>query len=260
MELIKLSYLQIDETINELIKIQEQYPDYDLSQFKSLVSANQYYQLYQTLSKYVFQNSEVLDWGCGNGHFSYFLFKAGYKAFGFSFNDFKFREYLTQFDYEFKLGKHDEPCLIPYLDNTFNAVVSVGVLEHVRETGGNEIDSLKEIYRILKPGGYFICYHFPNQFSWIESISAHIPNKHYHQYRYNTKMILNLCEKTNLELLEIKRYGVLPRNIWSNLPNQIKNSRLMSNICNITDEILKYPCSLLCQNYLFVAKKPDNII
>lgn len=257
MDLQRLKDLEIKQITEDLIKLQEQYPSYDLLQFKSLVSANQYIKLYKILSKYVVKNGKVLDWGCGNGHFSYFLLKAGYQAFGFSFNDFNFRQHLDKLDYQFQLGNHHEPTIISYPNNTFDSVVSVGVLEHVKETGGNEIESMKEIYRILKPGGYFICYHFPNQLSWIESLASIIPNKHHHEYRYNTKMIYSLCQTTNLEILEIQRYGFLPRNIWWNLPNTIKNSRFMSNIWNISDEVLKYPGSLLCQNYLFVARKPE---
>jgi SAM-dependent methyltransferase len=259
MNLDKLNYSEIADIIKELIEIQGQYPTYGLYQFQSLVSANQYYKLYQILSKYVVKGSRVLDWGCGNGHFSYFLLKAGYQTSAFSFKDFNFRHYLNlnQLDYEFQLGTDNEPKKIPFSDSIFDSVVSVGVLEHVRETGGNEVDSMQEIYRILKPGGYFICYHFPNQLSWIELLASIIPDKHHHEYRYDTKMIYNLCQATKLEILEIERYGFLPRNIWWNLPNTIKNSPLMSNIWNITDEFLKYPGSLLCQNYLFVAKKPD---
>ncbi|PPJ63020.1 class I SAM-dependent methyltransferase [Cuspidothrix issatschenkoi] len=248
--------IETKQIINELMEIQAEYPNCDLSQFQSLISANQYNQLYLILSKYIVKGSKVLDWGCGNGHFSYFLLTAGYQTDGFSFNDFSLRQYL-KLNYNFKLGNRQEPKILPYANNQFDAVVSVGVLEHVRETGGNEIDSLKEIYRILKPGGYFICYHFPNQFSWIETISAYIPNKHHHEYRYNKRMINNLCQQSGLEILELKRYGFLPRNISSKLPKRLKKSALISNIWNISDEILQYLFSWFCQNYLFVTQKPD---
>lgn len=260
MQSSQLSNLQIKQIINELIEMQTKYPNCDLSQFQSLIGANQYYQLYQLLSKYIVKGSQVLDWGCGNGHFSYFLLAAGYQTYGFSFNDFPLRQYLKlkdQLNYEFKLGTHQEPKILPYPNDQFDAVVSVGVLEHVRETGGNEIDSLKEICRILKPGGYFICYHFPNQFSWIESISLYIPNKHHHKYRYNQQIINNLCQQTGLEIAELKPYGFLPRNISSKLPKILKKSALISNIWNISDKILQYLLSWFCQNYLFIAKKPD---
>lgn len=244
-----------NQIISELMKIQAENNNCELLQFRSLITAQQYIYLYQILAKYVNTGKIVLDWGSGNGHFSYFLLKSGYKTSGFSFQDFYLRQYFNGFDYEFKQGNEIKPSVIPYPDNKFDAVVSVGVLEHVRETGGNEISSLQEIYRILKPGGYFICYHFPNQFSWIEAIASLFPAKHHHTYRYTTKLIKIFCQQTNFEFLEIKRYGILPRNIWGNLPIFLRNSPLIAKFFNLSDEILKYPFSWICQNYYFVARK-----
>ncbi|MBD2002113.1 MULTISPECIES: class I SAM-dependent methyltransferase [Cyanophyceae] len=250
------SHSNFNEIVNELIKIQEQNIDYSLWQFRSLISANQYRLLYRIFSKYVVQGSQVLDWGCGNGHFSYFLVKSGYKTSGFSFDDFCLIKSINSLGYDFQKGIWEEPTAIPYSDNKFSAVVSVGVLEHVRETGGNEITSLKEILRVLQAGGFFICYHFPNKFSLIEAIASLFPNKFHHQYRYTRKSIETLCEETGFEVIEVQRYGFLPRNMWGVFPKAIRNSRLLAWIWDFLDGILTYPFSWLCQNYLFVARKP----
>ncbi|MBQ4132690.1 MAG: methyltransferase domain-containing protein [Desulfovibrionaceae bacterium] len=45
---------------------------------------------------------------------------------------------------------------------------SIGVFEHVHETGGDQLASLKEISRVLKPEGFFLCFHLPNKYSWVE--------------------------------------------------------------------------------------------
>ncbi len=247
--------LTSEQIIWELIKIQEQDHHCNLRQFRSLVSAHQYTLLYQTLRKYIPTGKTVLDWGCGNGHFSYFLLKSGYQTVGFSFDDFYFRRYFDSQNYEFELGNYAHPQLISATTGKFDAVVSVGVLEHVRETSGSEIDSLQEISRILKPGGYFICYHFPNQFSLIEAIASQIPGKHHHRYRYTQAQIKTLCQQTQFALLEIQRYGLLPRNFWELGPKFGRNSRLIAALWNYSDNLLKYPFSLLCQNYMFVAQK-----
>lgn len=252
----EVNTLNVNDIFAELIKLQEHHNNYGLLQFTSLVSANQYLRLYKTFLKYVEKESEVLDWGCGNGHFSYFLASCGYKTYGFSFDDFGLREKLNNFTYQFSQGNFEEPTALAYIDNKFNAVVSVGVLEHVRETGGNEITSLREVFRILQPGGFFICYHFPNQFSLIEAIASLVPNKFHHRYRYTRESIEALCQEAGFELLEVYRYGFLPRNIWGIFPQIIRNSRLVSWLWNLLDDILSYPFSMFCQNYLFVAKKP----
>ncbi|MBD1879136.1 class I SAM-dependent methyltransferase [Coleofasciculus sp. FACHB-T130] len=251
-----VSNLNINGITHELIKIQEQNSNCSLWQFRSLVSANQYLRLYKIFLKYVPKESEVLDWGCGNGHFSYFLVKAGYKTSGFAFEDFCVRETPNSSTYEFRKGSAEDPTAIPYPDNKFNAIVSVGVLEHVRETGGNEITSLREIFRLLQPGGVFICYHFPNQFSLIEAIASRLPNKYHHQYRYTRQSIKTLCQETGFEVLEVQRYGFLPRNMWGVFPKAIGNFPLLAWSWDFLDDILAYPFSVVCQNYLFVARKP----
>ncbi|MFW6357601.1 MAG: class I SAM-dependent methyltransferase [Chroococcales cyanobacterium] len=159
---------KLNSISRQLITLQES-NDYSLFQFKSLVSSHQYSRLYQLILNTLPSGSAILDWGCGNGHFSYFLANQGYQTFGFSFEDFPLRHTLNNLDYSFTKGNIEQPKRLPYQDAEFDAVVSVGVLEHVRETGGNEISSLQEITRILKPGGLFIS--FPQEdsrhsFSW----------------------------------------------------------------------------------------------
>jgi SAM-dependent methyltransferase len=201
----------------------------------------------------------VLDWGCGNGHFSYALLRLGYKAHGFELGDFRLRKYLSE-DYQFHQANPRDPNILPYPNNEFDAVVSVGVLEHGRvDTGGTEEVSLRQIYRVLKPGGYFICYHFPNRFSWIEAITSIILRKHHHSYRYTKRSIQELCWRTGYELQEMQRYGALPRNSWNSVPQRIRYSPMVANAWNAIDHVMSYPFSPLCQNYLFVAKKPPTL-
>ncbi len=244
--------------MGELIALQAQDRQCNLSQFRSITSAEQYQKLYQLLQQYVAPRSAVLDWGCGNGHFSYFLARSDYQAYGYAFEDFYLREQLNQFGYKFKRGTPTDAIAIPYEDQQFDAVVSVGVLEHVRETGGDEIASLKEIFRLLKPGGYFICYHLPNQSSWIDPIAALVPNKHHHLYRYTRASIQTLCQTAGLALLDVQRYGVLPRNFWGNLPTSIRTSTAIARSWNLADTTLSTIFSPFCQNYWFVAQKPSN--
>src|SRR5512134_3570373 len=65
-----------------------------LVQFRSLAGAHQYLRLYELWRRFVPAGAEVLDWGAGNGHFSYFLSRAGYRATGFSFNPFDYAQWL----------------------------------------------------------------------------------------------------------------------------------------------------------------------
>ncbi|MFQ4138823.1 class I SAM-dependent methyltransferase [Nodosilinea sp. PGN35] len=227
-------------------------------QFMSLVGAHQYRRLYRLCDRHLVPGSRVLDWGCGNGHFSYYLVNKGYQTCGFAFEPFPLLPELVAQGFEFQRGTPAEPVRLPYGDGEFDAVVSVGVLEHVREGQGDELASLREIYRILKPQGIFLCYHLPNRYSWIEWLSTRLPHKYYHQYRYTRADIGALCAQAQLHLLAVKRYGLLPRNVVGRWPG-VGQQPLVAAAWDGCDRALGVALSGLCQNYYFVAQKsPGN--
>lgn len=247
---------QVDKILQDVIALQAEHKIYDLRLFKSLVSADQYRRHYYKIARYVAPGSTVLDWGCGAGHFSYGLTKLGFRTSGYGFYDFELRRHLPA-DYDFSLGSFDDPVTIPYPDGHFDAVVSVGVLEHVRETGGNELGSMQEVARILRPGGHFLCFHFPNKRSLMEQLNVVLKAVHHHTYKYDRQNIEFLCLQSGLELLEVRRYGALPRNVWNKLPERYRNSKLIARAYNVADDLLALPLSITCQNYMFVARKPS---
>jgi SAM-dependent methyltransferase len=244
-----------DETIlRELLELAERRPSLEI--FRALASSHQYARLYRLMRRHVPPGSRVLDWGAGNGHFSYFLQRAGYRATGFSFHSDGYREFLPDADYAFAPGSEAEPVALPFASASFDAVGSVGVLEHVRETGGSEVASLREIGRVLRPGGVFVCFHFPNRTSWIDLAARAIPGKHFHTYRYARTDILRLVGAAGLEPVEIERYGMLPRNAWHRAPRALRRARVVARAWDALDVLLALPLGVFCQNYCFVARAP----
>jgi ubiquinone/menaquinone biosynthesis C-methylase UbiE len=246
-----------DEKISDqIVQLASKSPDTLLWEFGSVASASQYHHLYRVFQKFVKKGSVVLDWGTGNGHFPYWLLKSGYKVEEFGFQGKEYINWFDQKNISYKRGSEKEPVKLPYNDNHFDAVSSVGVLEHVRDTNGNEVASLKEINRILKPGGLFVCYHFVNKYAWVEYVVRHFfPRKHHHRYRYTSSMIKDFLNQSNFELLAIRRYGILPRTSLGKVPGRLKYSAALSRLWNYLDEILSLILNPLCQNYLFVAHK-----
>ncbi len=229
----------------------------NLFQFNSLITGSQYINAYKLVDKYVKPDSKILDWGAGNHHFTFFLLENGHCVVSYSLvNESEISEMLKkQFGDKVNIIVNPEsPIKLPFHDQEFDVVTSIGVLEHVKESNGDELESLREIKRILKNNGIFICYHFPNKYSWIEYLSSKIKNKYRHHCLYSKGQIKKLVEDSGLKLLEIKRYGFLPRLTFNNL----NANQSMADIFNITDTVLSKIFSIFCQSYLFVLQKQDQ--
>ncbi len=227
-------------------------------QFGSLAGARQYVRLYRLVRRHVPAGAQVLDWGTASGHFSYFLTRSGYHATGFDLEGASQAGWLGEPYERYVPGSPGDPVRLPFPDASFDAVTSVGVLEHVRETGGSEPESLAEIRRVLRPGGVFLCYHLPNRYSWIEFLSSRVPGKHHHPHRYVRADVARLTREAGLELREVGRYGILPRNALARLPRALRRATWVANVWDAADALLGALLSPLCQNYAFVARRPRD--
>jgi SAM-dependent methyltransferase len=243
-----------DEVIAELQRRAQTDPR--LPQFKAIASAHQYRRLHALAQRLLPPGASVLDWGAGNGHFSTFLVRAGYRATGYSFEPFDFVEALRAPGYVAVPGDPASPVRLPFADGSFDAVVSCGVLEHVREFKGTESGSMAEIARILRPGGVFLCYHFPNASSWIEFGSRLTPGKYAHRYRFTEADIRALAGGAGLELEELGRYQVIPRNLWGRLPRALRDSRPLAHLVDALESVVATVARPIAQNWFFVARKP----
>ncbi len=228
----------------------------DLLQFRSLVTAHQYLPLYAAVERHFDRDDHLLDWGCGNGHVSWTLLRSGWKRLsGFSFEDFPLLNRMPN-SFEFVKGDLHEPVRLPFPDGSFDGVLSVGVLEHVTETGGREHESLAEIGRVLRPGGRFLCAHFPNRGSWIELLARRMQGRHHHVRLYDEDDIRRLARGAGLELIEIRSYGILPRNAWARVPSWLRSSGMAARLWDLTDALLGRFLPWFVQNHLWVGRRP----
>jgi hypothetical protein len=120
--------------------------------------------------------------------------------------------------------------------------------------------SLLEIARVLRPGGCFLCYHFPNRASAIEAAAGLLPGCHHHAWRYTRGDIRDLCAGAGLELVSAERYGLLPRNALHRLPRPLRRSPAVAAAWDGADRVLERVLSPIAQNHLFVARKPAAAI
>jgi SAM-dependent methyltransferase len=246
----------VESVVDELIASRWSDPTLDLDVFGNRVSSGQYRAVYEAAVGCLPERASVLDWGCGNGHLSYFLVRMGYRTTGFSFLESP--RLMRQFGERFCFvqGSDKEPMALPFDPESFDAVVSMGVLEHVRETGGEEHASLCEIRRILKPGGVFLCAHFPNRYSWIEFLTRNfLPSKFHHRYRFTPGDIRGLWGGAGFDLRLVRRYAWLPRNLTSRVRPAFMNSGFALGAYGVMEGIAKAIMYPFHQNFLIVAVK-----
>jgi SAM-dependent methyltransferase len=241
--------LQFDKDLAEVIK------DYDTHYFLLNPAGQNIYQyltyFVKNLIEYHFQDNsqlKILDWGCGKGHVTYLLKKLGIPVTSCDISsnaeDSAFGQDTPIINnYSFPIDILTHQFELPYESNSMDVVLSVGVLEHVP----NDIESLKEVNRILKKDGLFICFNLPYVFSWTQHL-AHLRGDFYHDRLYSKKLIYSLTKNSGFEILDLWHRQLLPKNninypyyqLFESLDQLIVNSSL-----------LKY----LATNIEFVAKK-----
>lgn len=99
--------------------------------------------------------TELLDVGSGIGYFLYLVSKRGYKTTGLELSPVMI-DYAKE-KYGIKLLSVDLRDKILLKSNSFDIVTSLDVFEHLLDPA----DVLKEIYRVLKPGGLIVL-RYPN--------------------------------------------------------------------------------------------------
>lgn len=98
-----------------------------------------------------FAGKKVLDIGCGNGYILSRYARAGADCYGVDITEEAVKISLSRFKMERLKGDFQTASAeaLPFEDNTFDLVCSMGVLHHTPDTQ----KAINEIYRILKPGG-----------------------------------------------------------------------------------------------------------
>jgi SAM-dependent methyltransferase len=250
---------------SELRSLAQTAPPGELAAFRSRVTADQYRLPYGMTRALIPRPARVLDWGCGDGHFSRFLLAEGHDVTSFSLQHRPHAlgglpEALAR-RHRYVQGDAAEPSRLPFPDGAFDAVTGVGVLEHVRETGGAEPASLSEIARVLRPGGLFLCFHLPNRWSTNEALARAVTGgRGGHRFRYAGAEVRALWEGAGLEILRTGRYALLPRNSFGRLPGSWTRTPAVAAAVNRIDDLLSVLLSPVCQNRYVVARMGVSIL
>lgn len=119
------------------------------------------------------KSGKILDFGCGQGALMARGLKAGLDIVGADVWSGGFHVWAEQLDPAAKSRiQRIENGILPFADNTFDVVIANQVFEHIADP----LPNLKEIHRVLKPGGAFVAA-FPTGEVWFEGhVGAYFPH------------------------------------------------------------------------------------
>jgi len=202
----------------------------------------------------------ILDWGCKHsvdGCFIRHTLGKDVTLLGCDTCEGDYEVFHRYANLEYTQLKH--PYQLPYADNEFDAVICSGVLEHVP----NDSESLKEIYRILKPRGRLFITFLPNQYSYTENILEWWGGCSYHQRRY----VLAQAKRKFLDHGFVTRFSTYHQIIpsfsgeestkFARIPFLLALIRFLFTFNNVLERI--WVLRLFSSNLIFVLSKAESV-
>ncbi len=154
----------------------------------------------------VSDSDKVLEIGLGNGEYIKNILNYGHDIFftGIDISGTMIREAKQKNDEFIKAGFVDLILAsienMPFWEETFNKICTVNTIYF----WNNPYDALKEVYRVLAKDGRFILSYRP----YIEGQSLDFSQYGFKEYK--TEDVTSLVQKTNFNIIDVKRYTEPP--------------------------------------------------
>jgi ubiquinone/menaquinone biosynthesis C-methylase UbiE len=200
------------------------------------------------------QRGKVLDWGCGWGQLSDLMLRRGLEVEPFDVDPDIDAETVRPLEQYPEISVRLSPDLraLPYPDDSFDAALSCGVLEHVVDPDA----SLDELRRVLRPGGTLYVYKLPNRLSYLEKIAKraglYYHGKLEHDRLYTPSTAREIVERHGFRLSEVRHANMLPLV----LPGSFAN-RFAGAIWGMNRALARMPgLRVIATNVELVARAP----
>ena len=154
----------------------------------------------------------ILDWGCGWGQVTKLLLDRDLDVAAFDYDPTLAAPTSLPLERYPEVTAHrsPDPVLLPFDDDSFDAALSLGVLEHVARPH----ESLEELKRVLVPGGTLYVYKLPNRYSYLERLAKAIGLYYHGQMPYDAvytkRSAVDLVRAHGFEVREFRRTNMLP--------------------------------------------------
>ena len=166
---------------------------------------------------------DLLDWGCGYGQMTYLLQRRGFRVTSFDIGTPDMAMPNIPLCNSLNIIRTTHPTQLPFDAASFDAVLASGVLEHVDEHSepGNERKSLRELARILRPGGHLLIYQLPQRYAWQEAVIRTWKLGYAHPRRYSAVEITAMLAQAGFSVRRIARANLLPKNL-TGMPSRLR--------------------------------------
>lgn len=176
-----------------------------------------YIRMADEIAQYAPPGARLLDWGAGQGQMSLLLQRRGFEVTSYDVGKVESLAPSQMFP-EITVRRGVDPITLPYDNQSFDAALSCGVLEHVPYPAA----SVAEISRVLRPGGVFFIYNLPQRWSWPETLREVLRMGGTHDRRFTMTEVHHILNSEGFRVVLARRSNMIPKH-FTGLPNAIRN-------------------------------------